>query len=131
MKGLDLEIILSRQLAESLTIPVFITDVKGTLLFYNESAEEILGKRFEETGKMRVGVWSTIFKPFKESGEPLDPEALPLVTTLNKGLPAHKTFWIENLNGEKHKISVSSIPLLGRGDRFVGAIAYFWKNPES
>jgi PAS domain-containing protein len=127
MKTFDIELILSRQLAECLTIPVFIIDTEGVLLFYNEPAEEILGKRFEETGAMAVEEWGTIFKPLDDKGNPLKPEDLPLVQTLNKCLPAHGSFWIESLKGEKHKISVNSFPIVGRGNRFLGAVAIFWK----
>ena len=49
-----IELILTRQLADCLAIPVFITDTIGNLLFYNEPAEDILGKRFEDTGEMPV-----------------------------------------------------------------------------
>ena len=49
-----IEIILSRQLADCLSMPVFITDTVGNLIFYNEPAENLLGTRFEETGEMKV-----------------------------------------------------------------------------
>ena len=48
MGSYEIEIILNRQLADCLSIPVFITDTAGDLIFYNEPAEQILGKRFEE-----------------------------------------------------------------------------------
>jgi hypothetical protein len=41
---------LARQLAGYLSVPVFLVDPLGNLLFYNEPAEVILGRRFEETG---------------------------------------------------------------------------------
>ena len=63
MPAYEIEIILNRQLADCLSIPVFITDTAGNLIFYNEPAEEILGKRYEETGEMPVEMWGTIFKP--------------------------------------------------------------------
>ena len=50
----ELEMILARQLASYLAIPIGIMDLQGTLLFYNEPVERILGVRFEETGKMSV-----------------------------------------------------------------------------
>ena len=53
MAAYEIEIILNRQLADCLSIPVFITDTDGNLIFYNEHAEEVLGKRFEETGEIR------------------------------------------------------------------------------
>ena len=68
MAGYDIEIILNRQLADCLSIPVFITDTEGNLIFYNEPAELILGKRFEETGEMPVAEWASIFNPFDENG---------------------------------------------------------------
>src|SRR6266540_7476246 len=98
------EIILNRHLADCLAIPVFITDTTGNLLFYNEPAEEILGKRYEDTGEMPVEEWSTIFKNKDEEGRALPPEELPLVRTLNTHLPYYKTFWIESLMGKKEKI---------------------------
>ena len=60
------EVILMRQLASYLALPIFLVDPEGTLLFYNEPAEVILGRRFDETGKMPVGEWSTIFEPTEE-----------------------------------------------------------------
>lgn len=124
-----IEIILTRQLADCLTIPVFLTDPEGNLLFYNEPAEELLGKRYEETGRMPVEEWSTIFKPVDRDGRRLRPEELPLVKTLTHRQPEHGTFWIESLEGEKNEISVTAYPLIGRPDRFLGAVAIFWKNP--
>ena len=43
-------------------------------------------------------------------------------------LPAHKTFWIKALNGKSTKISVTSIPIIGRSKNFAGALAIFWDN---
>ncbi len=62
MAAYGIEIILNRQLADCLSVPVFITDTVGNLIFYNEPAEKILGSRFEETGEMKVETWGTIFK---------------------------------------------------------------------
>jgi PAS domain-containing protein len=103
MAAYEIEIILNRQLADCLSIPVFITDTTGNLLFYNEPAEEVLGKRFEDTGEMPVEEWSTIFKPFNEDGSVIKPDDLPLVKTLKNNFPYHKTFWIKSLHGNSEK----------------------------
>jgi PAS domain-containing protein len=123
-----IEIILSRQLADCLNIPVFIVDPKGNLLFYNAPAEEILGQRFEDTGEMPMEVWGTSFHPQDEHGNPIPPEQLPLVKTINNHEPAHKTFWIKSLSGHSTKIAVTSIPIIGRSKEFIGAMAIFWDN---
>ena len=122
-----IEIILNRQLADCLAIPAFITDTVGNLLFYNESAEQILGRRYEDTGEMNVEEWSTIFKSRDETGKLLDPEELPLVKTLLNQLPYSRTFWIESLQGKTEKISVTSYPIIGRAGIFLGAVAIFWR----
>ena len=127
MAAHEIEIILNRQLADCLSIPVFITDTLGNLIFYNEPAEEVLGKRFEDTGEMPVEEWSTIFKPLDKNGDPLAPEQLPLVKTLSKRRPYHKSFQILSLKGEKQTISVTSYPIISRAGNFVGAVAIFWK----
>ena len=127
MASHEIEIILNRQLADCLSIPVFITDTIGNLIFYNEPAEEVLGKRFEDTGEMPVEEWSTIFKPLDKKGNPMAPEELPLVKTLSKQLPYHKSFQILSLKGEKQPIAVTSYPIISRSGNFLGAVAIFWK----
>ncbi len=122
----DIEIILSRQWADCLSMPVFIVDPQGTLLFYNEPAENILGRRFSDTGTMSVEEWSTMFQPYDDEMKVLKPGDLPLVPTISGKEPAHGSFWIRNLIGHSYKLAVTSFPIVGRGNRFSGAIAIFW-----
>ncbi len=128
MASQPLELILGRQFIDSLSMPVFLVDTEGTLIFYNEPAEDILGIRFAETGSMPVEEWSTIFNPTDEDGNPLPPESLPLVQTLTHHKPAQGSFYIHNLKGAKHLIKVSAIPIEGRPKRFLGAMALFWNS---
>jgi len=127
MSSKEIEVILSRQLADCLSVPVFIVDTEGNLIFYNEPAEELLGIRYDNTGAMPVTEWSTMFRPQDDKGDVLPPESLPLVKTLATQMPAHGEFWINNLRGSVYKISVTSFPIMGRPKRFIGAIAIFWK----
>jgi PAS domain-containing protein len=127
MAAYEIEIILNRQLADCLSIPVFITDTTGNLIFYNEPAERILGTTFEDAGEMHVETWSTIFKQQDDDGKLLQPDQLPLARTLRDCYPYHKTFWIESLKGKVEKISVTSYPIIGRAGKFLGAVAIFWE----
>jgi hypothetical protein len=52
MSQQSVEMILVRQLAGYLFVPVVVVDTAGTVIFYNEPAERILGVRFEETGRI-------------------------------------------------------------------------------
>ncbi|MEO6288633.1 MAG: hypothetical protein ABIO76_01860 [Ginsengibacter sp.] len=130
MPAYEIEIILNRQLADCLSIPVFITDPGGTLIFYNMPAEEVLGERFEETGEMPVEKWSVIFKPMDEMNNPIVPDELPLVKTLKNFLPYHKSFYIKSLQGNIEKIALTSYPIINRENKFLGAVAMFWKVKE-
>lgn len=127
MSSKEIEVILSRQWADCLSVPVFIVDTGGNLIFYNEPAEELLGMRYDTTGTMPVTDWSTMFRPEDDKGVALPPEHLPLVKTLSTQMPAQGEFWINNLRGSVYKISVTSFPIMGRPKRFIGAIAIFWK----
>ncbi|GAB3236590.1 PAS domain-containing protein [Algoriphagus aestuariicola] len=128
MPAQPLELILARQFGDSLSMPFFLVDPEGNLLFYNEAAEGILGLRFTDTGGMRVEEWATMFRPADLDGNPMPPEDLPLVRTLNTRQPAHGSFSIDNVKGERVVITVTSFPLEGRPNRYLGAIAMFWKS---
>lgn len=130
MAQYEIEVILARQLAEQLVMPIFIVSPSGDLLFYNEPAESVLGLRYDETGAMPASEWSTIFKPVDEDGKPINPEDLPLMISLMKRHPAHSRFWIQGLDGVLRQIDVTAFPLSAQADRFLGAVAIFWEVPE-
>ena len=125
-----IQIILARQLAGYLSVPFFLVDPGGTLLFYNEPAEAILGRRFEETGAMTAEEWSLAFIPLDEGGRPIPPENLPLRITLAAQRPAYRRFVIRGLDGVLRKLEVASIPIAGLNGEFLGAAALFWELSE-
>lgn len=123
----EIELILARQLASYLGVPVFIVDSEGALLFYNESAERILGRRFEEYGKVPLEEWARGFQPREEDGTPIPPEEVPLVVSLTHARPAHRGLYIRGLDDVRRYIEVTSFPLVGPESRVLGALAVFWE----
>jgi len=123
----EIELILARQLASYLVMPIFIVDPPGNLIYYNEPAEGILGRHFEETGEMPVEEWSMLFKPTDETGKPLAAESLPLVIALTQHRPAHRDMWIQGLDGVRRLIEVTAFPINGQAERYLGALAIFWE----
>ena len=123
----EIEVILTRQLASYLATPVFLVDPEGTLIYYNEGAEGILGRRFDEAGEMPVQEWSTLFTPLDDQGERLPPEGLPLVVALSEGRPAFRRFRILGLDYAVRDIEVTAFPLVGQAGRQLGAVAIFWE----
>lgn len=126
----DIEVILTRQLASYLAMPIFIVDPEGVLLFYNEPAERILGLRFEETGEMPASEWGTLFKPMNKAGTPLALDALPVMIALAECRPVHGDIYIRGLDQVLRHIEITGFPLIGQAGRVLGAVAMFWEVPK-
>ena len=121
------ELILMRQLASYLAMPIFLVDPAGRLLYYNEPAETVLGRRFDETGEMPLEAWPSLFKLTAEDGSPLPTEARPLVIALQNQRASHCACRIQGLDGVSRRIEASAFPLEGQGGRHLGAVAIFWE----
>jgi PAS domain-containing protein len=120
-----LELILARNLMSALSTPAFLVDEGGVLVFYNEAAGMMLGKRFEELGTVGAAEWGSLFGPFDEQGEPIPYDDLPLVAAVRNGRPAHAEYEIHSTDGASHEVEVSAFPILtAHGSR--GGIAIFW-----
>lgn len=124
----NLVLILGRQLASNLAVPVFLVDERGTLAFYNEAAEVVLGSRYAETGELSRDEWGTMWNPEYADGTPIPLEKLPLTIALAERRPAHCPMVITGLDGARRSIRVTALPLFAKQDEFVGAMAIFWEN---
>ncbi len=123
-----LELILMRQLASYLAVPIFLVDPEGNLLYYNEPAERLLGRRYDETGEMPLAEWASVFTPLDEHGVPLPPDAVPLAVAVRKRHAEHRAMQIRGLDGVERRIAVTAFPLEGQGGRVLGAVAIFWES---
>ena len=103
--ALPIQIILIRQLAGYLSVPLLLVDPKGDLLFYNEPAEAMLGRRFEETGPLPAKTWAMALTPVDEEGRPIPPEDLPLMIALTTQRPAYRRLYIHGLNGVRRHLA--------------------------
>ncbi len=126
----EIEIILCRHWASYLDTPIFIVNPQGNLIYYNEPAETILGRRFSETGEMPMEEWSSVFKITDEDRKPLLPEELPLSIALSECRPIHMGLWLAGLDNVHRRIQTTCFPLIGQADRFLGAVALFWEVEE-
>jgi PAS domain-containing protein len=120
-----LELILARNLLSSISTPAFLVGPEGVLLFYNEAAGALVGRRFEESGSMSASQWTSEFGPFRADGEPMGYDEIPLTQAIREGRPAHFTFCIRTSGGTMREIAASGIPIIGQGGSS-GAIVIFW-----
>jgi PAS domain-containing protein len=126
----SLVLILARDLADKLASAAFVVDHEGRLVYFNETAAEILGETFGEAGEMPMETWANVFAAVDQDGGPLSPDELPLVTALKQRSPTHRVIRIRTLDGKDRDLAVTALPLFARADEMVGAVALFWEHPS-
>jgi PAS domain-containing protein len=120
-----LELILARNLLSSVSTPAFLVGEQGALLFYNEAAGALVGRRFEDTGVMSADDWIREFGPFDDDDAPMPYERIPATVALRENRPYHGNFRICAAGGAHQDIAASAIPIVGPGGSS-GAIVIFW-----
>jgi len=121
------EVILIRQWASYLTTPIFVIGADGLLAYYNEPAETLLGRTFDEAGKMPLDELLTIFEVTDETGGAMDLTTFPLGIAWQEHRPAHGRLRYRALDGPWRLVDVTAIPLEGHDEQHLGAVAIFWE----
>jgi PAS domain S-box-containing protein len=125
-----LELILARNLLTNISIPAFLVDNRGGLVFYNEAAESLLGMRFQKARDMDPEEWRARFGPLDSARERIPFEEEPTTIVLREGRPVHAPLYIRSADGEVHHIEVSAFPLASTEEP-TGAIGIFWPIRET
>ena len=123
-----LDLILARNLMTVLETPSFLVDNDGQMVFFNEAAGHMLGKRFEEIGRLSREEWNEI-GPVDAAGNPAPSDKMPLAVALRTGHPAHGRFHIRTDQEKIVEVETSAFPLVSSGD-FHGAMVVFWPVTE-
>jgi PAS domain-containing protein len=123
-----LVLILAREFASNLATPTLITDERGYLVYYNEAAEQVIGKSFSEVGEMPYDEWSAQFNPRSiETDEPIPLERRPPGIALHERRAAHERIRITSVDGIDREDAVTSFPLFAHTDELVGTVTIFWR----
>ena len=120
-----LELILARNLLSSISTPAFLVGEQGELVFFNEAAGALVGRRFEETGTMTAREWTSTFGPFDADEQPMPYDTIPATLAMREDRPYHGTFRICAAGGTHEDIASTAIPIVGPGGS-TGAIVIFW-----
>jgi PAS domain-containing protein len=115
------ELILARQFASGLAVPVLLVDARGDTLFYNEPAEAILGRHFDEVDALPFEERTTMLAPLRENGEPLPVDQLPGMIAMRERGPAHSEFHMHSLDGVLRRVEATAIPIESAGGHVLGA----------
>lgn len=124
-----LALILAREFAANLSTPTLIADARGFLVYYNEAAELVVGRRFSETGETPLDEWVGAFEPRTASAEPLPPERRPARIAFDEHRASHLRYRVTSADGVEREIESTAFPLFARTDEFVGIVVIWWR-PE-
>lgn len=124
----SLALIRAREVATNLSVPIVVFDPEGTIVFYNEAAEAIIGATFAEAGELSPADWVKLFVPERPDGTAIPLQELPAGVALTHRKPSHQTLRFTDVDGVRHTISVTSFPLMGREQELYGAFTIFWSS---
>jgi PAS domain S-box-containing protein len=122
-----LVLILARAFASNLSTPMMIVDARGRLVFYNEAAEALTGRRFSEAEEMPMDEWIAAFEPRTASSEPLPPESRPARIAFDEHRASHLRYVATAAAGETVEVEVTAFPLFAQTEEFVGIVTIFWR----
>jgi PAS domain-containing protein len=122
----SLPLILAREFAANVAIPIFLVDNENTLVYYNDAASVAFGGPFGQTGELRHGEWAAKFNPTQPDGTPYDRKDLPLVIALEERRPSHGVNLVTSPDGDRRLVEFSALPLFCSPDDFAGVLVAFW-----
>jgi PAS domain-containing protein len=122
-----IELILAKQLASYLALPMIITDAQGDLVFFNEPAEEVLGLRFESTGQIPLSERVAALFVRDERGEVMPYDDVPIVQALREARPIYRRLVVRGLDNVDRRVETTSFPLNRRDGTLVGVVVVFWE----
>jgi len=126
----DVGLILMRQLASGLAVPTLIADETGDMLFFNESAEVLLGRRFDDVGDILHGEFTEAFALRDDRGSPLPEDQVPLNVAMRELRAVHRRVIGRGFDGVDRNFEITAFPLLGAGGHLIGGVAMFWERKQ-
>jgi hypothetical protein len=127
VSGPSLPLILARELAANLATPMFLINGEGTLVFFNEAAELLLGKSYAEVGGITANEFGTMLDLGHPDGTPMRRRDSPAGVAFYKREPTHQTVLATTLGGSRGLFEVTAYPLFGHVGEMHGVLTVFWQ----
>jgi PAS domain-containing protein len=123
----SLPLILARELASNLSTPMFLLNQDGVLVYFNDAAEQIIGKPFAEVGAVDAMEFSGIFRLSQLDGTPISRGYSPTGIAFLQRRPSHQVLLATGLDGVRRTVQATAYPLFGAGDELHGVVTVFWE----
>jgi PAS domain-containing protein len=129
----SLPLILARELATNLSTAMFLLDAEGTLVFFNDAAELLIGKPFAELGEISAADFGEVLELAEPDGSPLRRRDAPAGVAFIERRPAHRTLLATGYDGQRRLLEATAYPLLGNAGEMHGVVSVFWSHaaPEA
>ena len=126
-KQKNVVLILARELASNIATPMIVLDEVGTIVFFNEPAERILGATFASIGEVSADEYDAKWATTDADGHELWLSKGPMARIVDDHAPAHRVIRVRGLDGVWHLIETTLFPLFASASSFVGAVGVFWE----
>jgi PAS domain-containing protein len=122
----SLPLILARELAANLATPMFLIDGEGTLVYFNEAAELMLGRTFADVGAISANEFGSRLQLAELDGSPMRRRDSPAGVAFLRREPSHRTLLATSLDGSRRQFEVTAYPLFGKIGEMHGVLTVFW-----
>jgi PAS domain-containing protein len=127
----EVELILARQLAGGLAVPVLLVDARGDTVYFNEPAEVLLGRRFDEVDSLPFEERTALLASRHADGRHLPADDLPGMRAMREHRPVHAAFHMRGLDGVLRSVEATAIPLESARGHVLGAFVVLWAGDAS
>jgi len=125
----EVELILARQLAGGLGVPVLVVDDEGDTVYFNEAAESLFGRRLDEIDSLPFEERTALLAPHEDDGRPVPLEELPGMRAMRERRPVHTAFRLHGLDGVSRPVEATAIPVESARGHVLGALIVLWAQP--
>lgn len=122
-----LPLILARELASNVATPFLVLDADGTLIFFNDRAEQIIGSTPAEMGELTEEEWRARLSVTRPDGTPVPSEETPSAIARRERRPCLDTLVYTRDDGHSMTLVVMAVPLLAHADDLAGVFLVFWE----
>ena len=126
----SLPLILAQQLAANLATPMFLMDAQGALVYYNDAAEELIGRPWSELGEIPIEEFGKMLDLYDNKGERLRRRDTPAGVAFLQRRPAHQRVQATGFDGVRRVVQATAYPLFGKGEEMHGVVQVFWQDSD-
>jgi PAS domain-containing protein len=125
-----IELILLRQLASRLPLPVALVDAQGVLVYFNPAGERLLSLDYAALGEYPISRFGELLDPRQPDGSPMRAQDMPIAVALHERTPQQARMILHGTDGTPHHIVTTAVPLDGQGGVLLGSMSIFWEEED-